>query len=639
MPEELNPGQSAVGRLIAECKESITGQRHIAGYHCGPHVPILFAAFGNACAEEKMQLVKETIELAWNNIQGNLILLQYPEEVEKKRLFTEMDESIAKLKSLSEGIFRTYNSTRVYLFLEGDDPRFDSYTELLKEDLGKHFEQLQLIVVVLLNERTMEKKQEARRQLSVLARLKAERKIQGVLALSNVLQNGRIISGEEEKNQYRLAADVAFLSDSYEIATGMEYEITREIADTLMQDMQMCTAAYIKLSKPSEKIVRATLRTMLRLHEEREREYLKGDDFDNSSHGFRSRLTPKKGEGMFGLERFFREEVEKTFPAGVRLEDFPYFSEMESIRKKGAPSPAELEGIMRTETFGTWELFVRYNYLDRVREYTRQKREELSDRIRKFLEEQFSWREILAYGENPATREDIEKDLLHITPGLPNFNVEDVDSFLHRLAAERAKKLFFEETGEICKEVFRQVYEQSRKFSRIVEDTAALLGIGYLPESVSLFYEKKTEELYSFEKYRGQMNRYCENTEEYCRNLKNIFLRYAGENPKVYLTSFEEELAARIENNATGTILDNLGFKNRKLEDECRLQYGRIPEGNAYCIAFAEAAFIPPLEQQGSLMGKVFRTSRQESVERIMICPFSCEEYAEEGGEEHEVYP
>lgn len=634
MPEELNPGQSAVSRLIGKCKQSIAGQRHIAGYHCGPHIPILFLAFGSACDQEKIKLVKETIELAWNNIQGNLIIMQYPEAVQKERLLKEMEENIAKLKSLPVGIFKSYHKTRVYLFLESQDSKFAEYTKLLDENLGNFFEELQLIVVIQVNEKTSEKRKKVRRQLAILSKLKQERKIQGVLVLSNLLQNGRIIGNEDEKTQYRIAADIAYLSNSYEIATGREDEISREISDTLMQDSQLCTAAYIKLSKPSEKIVRSTLRSMIHLHEEKEESILNSDDFDSSSHGFRRRITEEKKEGIFGLEKFFREEIEKNFPRDVRLEDFPYFPEMKNIRRNGVGSPEELEKMMQENTQGIWKLFVEYNYLNQVKEYREEKKEKVYAEVKKYLTEKFSYREILAYGENVATREDILKDLEHITPGAQTFGGEDVDLFLHKLAERRARELFFEKVGEICKQAFLDVYEESRKFAEVVENTNDLLSIGYFPDAICRFYEQRVKELYSFEKYRRKMNKNCQSVEEYCECLKDVFFQYIEENPKVYQTSFEEELAKRINDNATGTILDNLGFKNGKLEDECRLQYGKNPEGNSYCIAFAEAAFISNLEKQEKLMGKVFRTSRQESVERIMLCPFSCETYTLEGGEE-----
>lgn len=633
MPEELNPGQSAVRRLMGECKETITGQRHIAGYHCGPYVPILFLAFGNACNQEKLQLVKETIELAWNNIQGNLIIMQYPEAVEKEKLFREMDENIARLKSLPDGIFRMYNNTRVFLFLEGGDSRFDEYTKLLDEDLSNYFEMLQLIAVLLVDESTLEKKKRAKKQLAVLSKLKREGKIQGVLALSNVLQSGRIISENDIKTQYRIAADVAFLSDSYEIATGMEYEISREIADTLMRENQMCTAAYIKLSKPLDKIVRATLKTIIDVHEEKEREIQESNEFDSSSHGFRKKLTEHKEEGIFGLEKFFRDEIEKSFPKGVHLEDFPYFSEMDTIRKKGVESAAELEAVMRSESQGIWDLFVDYNYLRKVKKFTEEKQGDLYLVVKEYLNRKFSYMEILTYGENAVTREDILKDLEHIVPAPQVIGGDDADIVLCRLAENRARKLFFDGLGEICRKAFLDVYQECRKYSEVVNNVRALIGIGYYPDTICRFYEQRTKELYDFEKYRKDMNRVCSSVEEYCDSLKKIFRRYTEENSKVYLTSFEEELAVRIEENTTGTILDGLGYKNRKLEEECRLQYGQLPEGNSYCIAFADAAFIPILEQQGRRMGKVFRTSRQESVERIMICPFPCDTYPTEGGE------
>lgn len=132
------------------------------------------------------------------------------------------------------------------------------------------------------------------------------------------------------------------------------------------------------------------------------------------------------------------------------------------------------------------------------------------------------------------------------------------------------------------------------------------------------------------------MNIPCNTLAEYCSLLEEIFDRFAQENSKLFMASFEDELSGRISSrNATGTIiLDDLGFKNKKLEDECRLEYGEIPRGISYCIAFAEAEFVKNLQENESAMGKVFKTSRQESVERIMLCSFSCDNFAEEGEDE-----
>ena len=187
MPEEFNPGQSAVRETIKNCKESISGQRHIAGYHCGPTTPILFVTLGNTCKIESVNLIKETIELAWNNIQGNLVILEYPGTVDEAKLVSEIDSSIAKLKSAPDGIFKTYINTKIFLFVESDDGRFEEYISILNNNLGSKFEQVQLIVVALVNEKTTEKKKETREKLSKLSKLKVERKIQGLLVLSNLL--------------------------------------------------------------------------------------------------------------------------------------------------------------------------------------------------------------------------------------------------------------------------------------------------------------------------------------------------------------------------------------------------------------------------------------------------------------------
>ncbi len=635
MPEELNPGESKIRQLLTECSEYITGQKDIAGkrfagYHCGPYRPVLFLAFGDACDEEKIQLLKETVELAWNNIQGNLIIMKYPRSVKKEKLIREMEENIVKLRSVSEGVFQIYNDTRVYLFLEGEDTRLDEYIEVLNGDLNLYLEQIQLVVVMLLNEKTAEKREKAQKQLSALSKLKRERKIHGVLVLSNVLRNGRFLSEEAEKNQYRIAADVAFLSNSYEIATGEEYKISREIEDTLLQDEQMCTAAYIKCSKPSKKITQSTLRTILHIYEKSEQAVLESEGFDSSSHGFRKRLTRKTEEGIFGLETFMQQRLADSFPESVQLEDFPYFPEMQNIRKYGVESSVELEHIMRVNVqgLGIWDLFVKYNYLNKVEDYVSGKSEEIYEKVKDYLKDEFSYTEILAYAENSSVWEAILHDLEEPAIVAKRFSGDDVDSILCKLAEDKARQLFLKKAGNICIRALLDYYEECRKHAKLIKEVRGLVDLGYQPDdAICRYYEHRTEELFPFEKNRKVLGKYCTAIGLYCECLKTVFKQFVGENAGVYLTTFERELANRSESDTTMRILDELGFQNQKLKDECRFQCEKFPEGNSYCIAFAEAEFVDALENQENFKGKVFRTSRQDSVERIMICPLSCEIY------------
>lgn len=637
MPEEFNPGQSLIHDLIQKCKEKITGQKHIAGYHCGPSVPILFAALGNTCKKEQMEMVRETIELAWNNIQGNMIILQYRNGLKKEEFIRDIDENIAKLRSAPEGIFKTYIMAKLFVFLDCDDERFQEYIDILNENIGRRFEQVQIVLVAMLNEKTSDKKRESRRKLSRLTRLKKEDKIQGLLVLSNVLRNGRILTGEAELNQYRIAADVAFLSNSYEIQSGSESMISREIDETLLEAGTVCTAAYIRLSKPSRIIARTALMKMIGIHEKTEDEVINAPDFDRSSHGFRKRLNSRKDEGPFGLEKLFREEVSKCLAKNIYLEDFPYFEQMNALRKDGVSSLGELENIMNCETMGVWKLFVELNYLNKAEEYLRINRDDICRCAKQFLYENFSYREILAYMEDDITRKDIMKDMEHIESGSGfSGNPQNVDQALYMLAAGKTRRKFYEEAGKLCREAFLEYYQEAKTFCGIVQTAGQLLRVGFVPNAVSDYYEEKVDGLFNYETFRKRMNIPCNTLAEYCSLLEEIFDRFAQENSKLFMASFEDELSGRISSrNATGTIiLDDLGFKNKKLEDECRLEYGEIPRGISYCIAFAEAEFVKNLQENESAMGKVFKTSRQESVERIMLCSFSCDNFAEEGEDE-----
>lgn len=637
MPDEFNPGQSKINDLIQKCKEKITGQKHIAGYHCGPSMPILFVALGTACKKQQMDIIRETIELAWNNIQGNMIILQYREGLEKEGFIKDIDENIAQLRSVPDGIFRTYITAKIFVFLECDDERFREYADILNENIGREFEQVQIILVAMLNEKTVDKKRQSRKKLSRLVRLKKEDKIQGLLVLSNVLRNGRILTGEAELNQYRIAADVAFLSNSYEIQSGSESMISREIDETLLGSGTACTAAYIRLSKPSRVIARTALMTIIDIHERTEGEAIHSLDFDRSSHGFRKRLNGRKDEGPFGLEQLFREQVSGGLAKNIYLEDFPYFDQMNSLRKDGVSSLGALENIMNCETMGVWKLFVKLNYLNKAEEYLYANRDDICRCAKEFLYKNFSYREVLAYMEDDITRKDIMKDMDHIESG-PAFsgNPHNVDQALYMLAIGKARRKFYEEAGKLCREAFLEYCHEAEDFYRIVQNAVQLLRVGFVPNAVSDYYEEKVNSMFNYDNFRNRMIIPYNSLTEYCDLLEEIFNEFAQENSKIFMTSFEDELSGRISSrNATGTIiLDDLGFKNKKLEDECRLEYGEIPQGIPYCIAFAEAEFVKNIQDNESAMGKVFKTSRQESVERIMLCPFSCDNFAEEGEDE-----
>lgn len=635
MSEELNPGFELVNNLVKNCKSQITGQRHIAGYHCGPFSPILFVTFGDVCKKQNVEIIKETIELAWNNIQGNLIILQYPDAVDKNTLIHHMDESIAKLKSVPDGIFSTYISTKVFVFLDSDDEKYAWYIKLLEGSLLEHFEQLQIVVVAKINEKTSEKKKESRKKLSCLMRLKKELKIQGVLVLSNVLRNGRILSSDAELDQYRIAANIAYLSNSYELSTGMEYMISREICETLFGDNMASTAAYIRLSKPSGVIARTALRKIMDIHEEKENERILSNDFDSSSHGFRKKIAGDKEDGAFGLEKLFRNEVCKEFPSMIVIDDFPYFQEVKDLKKNGANSQRELDSQMDTGTMGIWKLFIQYNFIDKVEHYIQTNKEKIYQHAKAFLTEKLMYKELVNYMSDPVTKESILKDMDTLDSGPMGMeSIQNVNVMLLKNAQDKARKVFFKEAGAICKEAFLDYWEEVKVFSKIVRDIRQLLNIGFVPNSVSNYYEDKVNYLFDYEKFSRELNHPCNTMKEYCSILEKLFERFAHEYPRVFMASFEDELSARIDSSATGTILDELGFRNKRLEDECRFEYGEIPVGSSYCIAFAQADFVKNLQEQENTMGKVFKTSRQESVERIMLCSFFCNDFILEGDEQ-----
>lgn len=635
MSEELNPGFELVNNLVKNCKSKIVGQRHIAGYHCGPFTPILFVTFGDVCKKQNVEIIKDTIELAWNNIQGNLIILQYPDMVDEEALIHDMDESIARLKSVPDGIFSTYISTKVFIFLDADDEKYAGYTKLLDGNLLEHFEQLQMVVVAKINEKTREKKRESRKKLSCLMGLKKESKIQGVLVLSNVLRNGRILSSDAELDQYRIAANIAYLSNSYELSTGMEYMISREICEVLFGDNMASTAAYIRLSKPSGVIARTALRKIMDIHEEKENERILSCDFDSSSHGFRKKIAGDKEEGAFGLEKIFRNEICKEFPNMVVIDDFPYFPEVKDLKKNGANSQGELDSQMNAGTMGIWKLFVQYNFISKVERYIQINKENIYQQAKVFLQEKVMYKELTNYMSDPVAKESILKDLDTLDPAPMGMgSVQNVNAMLLKKAQDKARKVFFKEAGVICKEAFLDYCEEVEVFAKIVRDIHQLLNIGFAPNSVSNYYEDKVNYLFDYGKFSRELNHPCNSIKEYCIILEKLFERFVHEYPSVFMASFEDELSSRIDSSATGTILDELGFRNKRLEDECRFEYGEIPVGSSYCIAFAQADFVKNLQEQENVMGKVFKTSRQESVERIMLCSFSCNNFILEGDEQ-----
>lgn len=636
---ELNESKKEISELVINCSQSISGRREIAGEFCGPFSPALFIMLGSACREVNKQQIHETVQLGWNSLSQYIQYLEYPKTVSFDTLVNDADAAVTEMKKAPQGAFGTFSDSRIYIFLELADDNIGEYLDifrgeqLISDEINGN---CKIILFVMVDETERKKKKKIYSYMREIMDWKKNDRIAGAMFLSNVLRSGRILSEEEQSINYRLAADVAYVSDSYDLNTLVRYDVSRSMESDILQDGYVSTAAYIHLNKPSGAIAKTILRTMVNQHVEQEQNIINDTNFDSSKYVFFNRLNTSGGKSAFGLEEIYKENVKKKFPGEILYKYLPYSPELEK-HKGDFQSAGEVKQLLSAQARSVLQV-VEYHYFNNcVREYVNDNREWLCQMAEQDLREKFPYTEFLKYCEKKGQLEEIRKEIREVTFAslIPvSSGKASAEKMLWEENCVSGRKYFYKLMGPICLEVFDAYLQKARHFKEIVDTVAGLLNQGLIETNILDFYTDFVKMSINYNNVRQDYVKVCGSVKEWCSHLKKLFEKMVDDNKDKLDTTFEKELDLRLQANSTGTIMGELGYKNQKLAEECRLEYGNSPEGSCYCMAYAGANFVNSIEKYKNEMGSLFTSSRQDSVERLMICPFSCDIHYFDGEEE-----
>lgn len=635
----LNESRKEISELITNCSQTISGRREIAGEFCGPFSPALFIMLGSACEEANKRQIHETVQLGWNSLNQYIQYLEYPGTVSFDTLVNDADAAVTEMKKAPQGAFRAFSDSKMYIYLELADENIEEYLELFRgeqlisDEINGH---CQVILFVMVDETERKKKKKMYSYIREIMNWKKNDRIAGAMFLSNVLRSGRILSDTEQSINYRLAADVAYVSDSYDLNTLTRYDVSKSMESDILKDSYVSTAAYIQLSKPSEAIAKTILRAMVNQHLEQEADIIKG--FDSSKHEFFNKLNPKSGQSAFGLEEIYKENIRKQFPGEVLYKYLPYSPDLDK-HKGDFQSVGEVKQLLSGQARSVLQV-TEYHYFNNfIREYVNENKELLCQLAEQDLREKFPYTEFLQYCEKKEQLEEIRKEIQETSfVSLPAVSGggPSAERLLWEASCMSGRKYFYKLMGPICLEVFDAYLQKVQNFKEIVDTVSSLLNQGLIEPNILTYYTDFVKMSVNYHNVRKDYLKVCGSVKEWCAHLGRLFRKMVDDYKDKLDTTFEKELDLRLHANSTSTIMEELGHKNKRLAEECRLEYGNSPDGPCYCMAYAGANFVNAIEEHKNEMGSLFTSSRQDSVERLMICSISCDMHYFDGDEEEQ---
>lgn len=635
----LNESRKEISELITNCSQTISGRREIAGEFCGPFSPALFIMLGSACQEANKRQIHETVQLGWNSLNQYIQYLEYPDAVSFDTLVNDADAAVTEMKKAPQGAFRAFVDSRMYIYLDLADEQIEEYLKLFRgetyitDEINGH---CQVILFVMVDETDRKKKKKIYSYIREIMDWKKDGRIAGAMFLSNVLRSGRILSEADQSINYRLAANVAYVSNSYDLNTLSRYDVSKSMESDILKDGYVSTAAYIQLSKPSEAIAKTLLRTMVKQHIEQETDILK--NLDGSKHTFFNKLAAKDGKSAFGLEEIYKEHIKNQFPKEMLYKYLPYSPDLDK-HKGDFQSVGEVKQLLSGQARSVLQVTEYHYFNNRIREYVNDNRELLCQLAEQDLAEKFPYTEFLQYCEKKDQLEEIRKEIRETSfASFPNVvgGGASAERLLWEASCMGGKKYFYKLMGPICLEVFDAYLEKVQNFKEIVDTVSSLLNQGLIEPNILNYYTDFVKMSMNYHNVRNDYLKVCTSVKEWCAHLKKLFEKMVDDHKDKLDTTFEKELELRLYANSTNTIMEELGHKNKRLEEECRLEYGNSPSGSCYCMAYAGADFVNSIEEHKNEMGSLFTSSRQDSVERLMICPFSCDIHYFDGDEEEQ---
>lgn len=438
-----------------------------------------------------------------------------------------------------------------------------------------------------------------------------------VYLLSNYLQSGQMLGDSRIWQNYRLAADIMLLGGNRREAQGVVQKLFHGFK----------TVSYALVTKPTEEIAAASLRTLMSEIYDMEQKNLFRE---LTASEISEKLQLDRYHGFLFMDELFQKKILPKFPKETDWKYLP-FQSIQEYRNYLKDPNITIEAA-NAPTCGAAAEFLHRQYLEPVRDFLADQKEmqQCRESIGQLLSAQFSYFELLYLQEHPE-----ELNSLMLTEyRFAGFRPKDgCCRRLHEQAVYESRRLFYQEMKQMIAAEMEQLLQRALHFRELYETCQKevwqeCVVTGDESKSVEKFYggivseyvgrsQKVNEHVPAFPEVFCVAN----GKEELLGALWNVFLELIRD--KVYDCDFEQEVDYRMDGMDEKQRHEFVAKELRKkLEGSRRLKNSiEIPmaEAGCYYLVNARADYAKTLERADSREYVLFDLSRTDCIEQLEI--------------------
>ena len=421
--------------------------------------------------------------------------------------------------------------------------------------------------------------------------------------LGEELMDGSLLKKDQADENFRIAADVAFLASTVPGANNEPYGLRAWLARHDPADDTAVTAAYQLMQKPSKRIALVTLTRLLDMRAELARktaEELTDRGAQLSATQFFDALGINVGR-LEQLERAFQEYVRPLLPGPESFEPV--------INWKKASKKKDYAGANQ-ETGGALDLFVARNFCSRAEQLDFDGKALAEEIVRDFLKKTdylFAVRHFAACAEY--------MDALRPSP----------HSGVYENAVAQAKARFYRRMVPLLKEAMLDCAGDAERFSRQLQTFRQHLTV---PPELPRQGLRSVDEFYLMQASRTarpdmliETIRPGSSEDDIYEGLKTAFQNLVQQDPEIYRASLEQEIKHRTETDEHGMAPDEIQTQlDMELGNKQRMKVMQMEEeSRGYYLFYGDAEFGARLKQE---TGRV-KTECEDRAERLELYRFS----------------
>lgn len=643
-----------LNNLIRDCSDFISDRNNMAGQNVGPFAPAVFVFMGKTGQARFADTVRSTLDQGWVSFSSFIEYLKYDNTVTFDKVAKDVEVSVNRERQVKD-IFKKFDP-RINVFIDSSDPDIEIYMkELFRKEKKITHEctgSSMIAIYLMVDEMSHSSRKVAFQYIREVLDLKRAHKISAGVVLSNVLYNNSVLGDESLQENYRLAANLAYISNTYDVNNGgMEglNSVSRKMSSDIYGSDgrdSIITAGYLHYEKPVEPIARTVLNALITRNINNAKGVLEGEK--RSHIDFKQKYLEKD---LFGLEKLYeeiyRDVIKPQANKGAPQNIYQFLPDSPDLRtnKKTLTNSDEVRCLLSPQAKAVVSAIEDFYVKDVLHEYMEEHKLAYKQNLMKSLQSKISYVELYAFCQNESELNALKKDIQnmsarpeHVVEGAGNWS----GTILWAEAVKHGEKQFFDSMKPVCIQVLDEYLKMIEQFFELERDVCTGINQGQIESTIRSFYSDKVAKI-SENDFRNLFSEIYTDIEAFCKHLQDVFVQFSKEN-SLNISLWRELLTRLQAEDATVTMRNLLGFKNQmgRMIESCRLNYGKSPEGKLYCLVYkgADGSFVEELRKElqngeGEDPEELFESSLQDMVERIMICRIDCnttyfDEYNEE---------